>query len=108
MANTFKNASVQVNTTPGTVIYSAPSNTTAIIHTLIISNTSLADQTVTVQLVDSSASTSYRIVKDAPVPVGGSISIPKPINLESQDSVRIVASNVSTLEAVASVLEISD
>lgn len=107
MANTFKNASVQVNTSPGTVIYTAPNNASAVVHALIVSNTSGSAQTVTIQVVDTSASTSYKIVTNAPVPIGGSLSIPKPINLEPTDAIRIVASALTSLEAYASILEIS-
>jgi hypothetical protein len=38
MANTFKNASIAVNTTPGTIIYTVPLGRTAVVHTLVVSN----------------------------------------------------------------------
>jgi predicted DNA-binding transcriptional regulator AlpA len=107
MANTFKNASIAVNTTPGTIIYTVPLGRTAVVHTLVVSNISANPQNVTIQMVDASASTAFRLVSDAPIPAGGSLSFPKPINLESGDSIRIVASTVTTLEAFASILEIS-
>ena len=107
MANTFKNASVVVNATPGTIIYGAPTATTSVIHTLLISNTSSVTQDVTVQVIDISASTSFRILANAPIPAGGSLYFPKPINLETGDSVRITASTAGTLEAFASILEVT-
>lgn len=107
MANTFKNASGIINATPGTVLYTVPSGRTAVIHSLFVSNNSASPQTVTIELVDADASANFNIVTNAPVPVGGSISLPKPVNLESLDAIRIIASTGGTLEAVASVLEIS-
>lgn len=106
MPNTFKNASIAVNTTPGTVVYTSPVPA-AIIHTLIISNTTAQPQNVTVQFIDSSAATTRTILNDAPIPSGGSLFFPKPLNLEFNDSIRVVASNPNTLTAYASVLEIS-
>lgn len=107
MANQFKNASIAVNTTPGTVLYTVPSGRTAVIHSLYVANTSNLPQTVTIELVDASASVSRKIVVGAPIPVGGSLALPKVINLESGDAVRLIASTVSTLEATAAILEIS-
>lgn len=107
MANIFKNASGTVNSSPGTILYATPSGNTAVVHSLFISNTSSVPQTVTIELVDASASASYKLVTNAPLPVGGSLSIPKPINLEGSDSLRIVASTGSAVQAVASILEIS-
>jgi hypothetical protein len=107
MANTFKNASIVVNTTPGTVIYTTPSATSSVVHTLIIANTSAQPQNVTVQMVDVSTSTSFRLLTNAPIPVGGSLFFPKPINLEAGDAIRITASTSASLEAYASILEIT-
>lgn len=108
MANTFKNASIAVNTTPGTVLYTAPAGKVGVVHALIVSNISVSPQTVTIRVIDASASSTFSIVTDAPIPVGGSISIPKPINLESGDAVRIIASTGSAIQAFASVLEMNN
>lgn len=107
MANTFKNASIVINSTPGTILYTTPSSTSSVIHALIISNTSASPQNVTVQVVDASASTSFRLLTNAPIPVGGSLFFPKPVNLEVGDSIRITSSTASALEAYASILEIT-
>jgi hypothetical protein len=107
MANTFKNASIVINAAPGTIIYTTPSATTSVVHTLIISNTSSQPQNVTVQFIDVSASTSFRLLTNAPIPVGGSLFFPKPINLEAGDSIRVTGSNPATLEAYASILQIT-
>lgn len=106
MANTFKNAVGKIIATPGSIIYTAPAGKIAVIHTIIVSNTALTPETVSIELVDASAGTAYKIVTHVPIPSGSSLSIPKPINLESGDSIRVIASTVGTLEAVASVLEI--
>jgi hypothetical protein len=107
MANTFKNASIVVNATPGTILYTAPSSTSSVVHAMIIANTSSSPQNVTVQMIDASASTSFRLLTNAPIPVGGSLFFPKPINLEVGDSIRITGSTSATLEAYASILEIT-
>ena len=73
----------------------------------MISNTSTVPQNVTVQFIDVSAGTTLRILTGAPVPVGGTLVFPKPINLEVGDGVRITGSSAGTLEAYVGVLEIT-
>lgn len=107
MANTFKASTSAVNSTPGTIVYTAPNGTSQVIHTLMVSNTSTLPQNVTVQFIDQSAGTTLRVLTGAPVPVGGTIFFPKPINLEAGDAVRVTGSNAGTLEAYVGVLEIT-
>lgn len=107
MANTFKNASAVIDVTPGTVVYTSPAGATSVIHSLSISNVQVNDQTVTVEVVDQSASSTTRIMSNIAVPAGSSIYFPKPINLEPADFIRIIGSNAATLEAFLSVLQIS-
>lgn len=107
MANTFKNASSVVNVSPGTVLYTTPSDTQSVIHTLSLSNVSGNPHEVTIQFVDLSLGVTRNILTNAPVPAGSSLVFPKPINLEAGDSIRIVASDASVIESFASILEIS-
>ena len=107
MANTFKNASRAIAASPGTVVYTAPAGVTAVIHTLAVSNVSSVPENITIHINDASASTSFRLMKDVPVPVGGTMYFPKPINLEEGDSIRLTSSSTNLLEAFLSILEIT-
>jgi hypothetical protein len=107
MANKFRNAAIIANTSPGTILYTVPAQTTAVVHAIVIANITSSPVSATVQFIDASGSTTFRLVTDAPIPAGGSLYFPKPINLEAADSIRIVASNSASIEAFASILELS-
>lgn len=107
MANNFKNAVSIVNVTPGSVLYTAPSNTQSVIHTLSLSNISNNPHEVTIQFVDLSLGVTRNLLVNAPIPSGSTLVFPKPINLEQGDSIRIVGSDAGVIEAFASILEIN-
>ena len=107
MANSFKNAGVQVSTSR-TTLYTCPSATTAVIHALYISN---VDGTNSVDIdieVTVDGGSTYRYVgKTLPVPADSTLVLDKPINLEASDILAITASAASDVEAFASILEIT-
>jgi hypothetical protein len=107
MANTFKNATTIVNVSPGNILYTAPSNTQSVIHTLSLANTSSLPHQVTVQFVDLSLGVTRNILVNVPIPAGSSLVFPKPINLEQGDSIRIIGSAAGVIESFASILEIT-
>lgn len=107
MANSFKNAGAIVSATPGSLIYTTPSNATAVVHSLFVANTSSTPQHITVILVDASSSNSFRLIHEAPVPTGSTIVFDKPVNLETGDALRVIGSNAGVLHAVLSIMEIS-
>jgi hypothetical protein len=111
MANNFKNAfatSVSTNSASPTTVYTA--NNGSAVNSILIeldcSNTGTSAVTVTVQVRDSSASTSYHIVKDAPIPVGGALKVVsgQKMVLNGDDEVRVYAS-AATVDVVCSILE---
>ena len=104
MANDFKNAQA-VGVTSVTTIYTAPAAKDSIILELDISNTTASAVTASVEVVDTSASTDAYIVKDAPIPVGGSLQVisGQKVILETGDSIRVTASGAC--DVVCSILE---
>ena len=102
MANNFKNQGAALVVSPGAVVYSAPvaAGDQAIVHSMIISN-------VTIKARATSGDTYFHVVKDAPVPAGSSLSIPKPVDLEATGDILMYASVAGDLEAVLSILEIT-
>ena len=81
MANNFKNAfatSISTNSSSPTDVYTANDGSSAVNSILIeldIANTGTSAVTVTVLVRDSSASASFHIVKNAPVPVGSALKV---------------------------------
>jgi len=111
MANNFKNAfATSVSTTSGspTAVYT-PNNGTAVNSILIeldVANTGSSAVQITVQIYDSSATTAYHIVKNAPIPSGGALKVVsgQKVVLNGDDQVRVYAS-ASSVDVVCSILE---
>tara|TARA_R100001510_G_C7533354_1_gene123907 strand:- start:124 stop:468 length:345 start_codon:yes stop_codon:yes gene_type:complete len=111
MANNFKNAfATTISTDPAapTDVYTANNGSAvnSILIELDIANTGTSAVTVTVLVRDSSASASFHIVKNAPVPVGSALKVVsgQKVVLNGNDKVQVYAS-AATVDVVASILE---
>ena len=110
MANTFKVKTSQAIGASITKIgsYDVPSATQTTVIGLSLAN--ITASAITVDVEPYSGSTSTRIVKGAPIPVGGSLIIgggDQKIVLEVGHSVRVTSSAASSVDAVMSILEIA-
>tara|TARA_B100000959_G_C14829415_1_gene561223 strand:- start:315 stop:638 length:324 start_codon:yes stop_codon:yes gene_type:complete len=107
MANNFINAAKAIGNT-ATTVYTVPGSTTGVVHAIYVSNIHATnDGTVDISVTDTSASDTFHIAKNISVPQGSSVVFEKPINLEATDILKLTASAASTLEAFASILEIT-
>ena len=104
MANDFKGVQ-SVGVTTAATVYTAPASKDSIILELDIANTTAAAVTASAEVLDSSAGTDAFIVKDAPVPSGGSLQVisGQKVILETGDSIRVTASGAC--DVVCSILE---
>lgn len=92
-----------------TTLYTAPALTTTALLSVVFSNKSAAPITVTVKIVRSGGATTLNVVKDAPIPVGGSLDLieNKPIVLSTGDSIRGNAGTPATIDVTGSVMEMT-
>ena len=112
MANEFANAQ-KVGVTTVQTVYTAAAGKTCIMLELDIANTTSAVVEASVQIFDTSATTSAYIVKNAPVPAGGSLMViaGQKIVLEAGsgatgDEILVTSSSSSaSLDVVAAILE---
>jgi hypothetical protein len=105
MANVFKNALQRdIGTTPVTM-YSAPASKNSIVIELDVCNTSNA--AVTVNAYISRSGSDYYLVKNAPVPTGGTLQIisGQKIVLTNTDALKVVSNTSTSIDAIASILE---
>ena len=109
MANTYKNAQLNLTTTSRTTLYTCPAATTGLVNTLHISNVDGTDDfSIDVEVYDSSAATYYYILYQGVVPPGAALNaLDKPIVLEASDSIPMTASAVSGLHTIGSIMEIT-
>ena len=100
MAQTFKNYTAgSIGTTP-TTVYTVASATTSILIGVNLANTTASQITVSAQL-----GTTY-IVKDAPIPSGGALSVLEgKIIAEAADTIVVTSDTASSCDAIVSVLE---
>ena len=112
MANNFKNAfatNVSTSSSSPTLVYTSndgSSDVKSILIELDIANTGSSAVSVTVLIRDTSASASYHVVKNAPVPVGSTLKVVsgQKIVLNANDKVQVYAT-AQTVDVVASILE---
>ena len=115
MASSFKNAGMTIVTSDNASanFYTCPSATVAVIHALYISNKSSTNvANVDVKVTTDGGTTFYHIGKSLEIDVSNTLIMDKPINLEANDIIRIIAepnedSSSPEVEAFASILEIS-
>ena len=112
MANTFKLVNnTLMSTVAGTTdaLYTVPSSTTTIILGLTLCNVHTAQVLATVEIVDTSAGITSTVIKDAPIPVGGSLEIMSgnKIVVETTDVVKVSSSIADKISATMSIMEIT-
>ena len=109
MASSFKNKTATIGTAnTDQTLYEAPSSTSAVIHGLFMANTHASSNVgVTLKLVDSSNSNAATVILNAvPIPPNTTLSMDKPVNLETGDSLKVQATTTDC-EITASILELT-
>ena len=115
MASSFKNYGLDVGVLDDATgnMYTAGGSVQAVVHALYISNKSSSNEAnVDVKVTTDGGSTFYHIGKSLRIPVENTLVLDKPINLETNDILRVVAevnadSSAPDVEVYASILEIS-
>ena len=115
MASTFKNAGMAITYVDdaNANLYTAGGSGQAVVHALYLTNKSNANNGfVDVKVTTDGGSTFYHVAKKVQIPANNTLTLDKPINLESSDILRVVAhplpdSSTADLECYASILEIS-
>ena len=118
MADTFKNAGVDLTTTDPTTIYTVPTAapgitgtapifpTTAVIKSIIICNNSANTTEYTIEWTDSSASATYKITNDKTITTDTTYEVlSQPLVLEESDLIKITANAANELHITMSFLE---
>ena len=109
MATAFKNSITGIIGTESHRVYKCPSGTTATVIGLSLANISSSEVTANV-LVIANTSFQAHIIKNAPVPVGGTLVViggDQKVVLETTDAIKIRSNNADSMNAVISYLEIT-
>jgi len=106
MANIYKNAFFDLNTTNLTTVYTCPSDSRAIIQNIQYTNESGTTQ-VQVYVTDNSASTTYEINHNSLSANETYNAALGPVILEESDILKIQANAANVLSGTLSILEIN-
>ena len=107
MANVYRNAKVDLTTTNNTTVYTAPSNSRAIIKNILISDDSGNGDSITVTLTDASAAI-FSLFKTKTIGANATTElITQPIILQESEILKAQATTAGRLHIVVSLLEIN-
>jgi len=109
MANNFKVKKSQSIGTSATAIgtYTVPASTETIVTGITLANRTAS--AITVDLDHYDGATATYIIKDAPIPVGGTLVVGEGqrIVMEVSDQIRVTSDTASSVDATMSILEIT-
>ena len=98
MANIYKNEKVDFTTTNNTTVYTAPSNSRAIINNILVSEDSGNADSISVTLTDASSAVSANATEEL---------ITKPLVLQEGEILKAQATTADRLHMIVSLLEIN-
>ena len=107
MANIYKNAKVDLTTTVITTLYTTPSDSRAIIKSILVCDDSNNGSTITVTLTD--ASSNVFVLFDVKNIAGHATEqlLTEPLILQESEILKVTAADANRLHVVASILEIN-
>ncbi len=107
MANVYKNAKVDFTTTDNTTVYTSPSNSRAIIKSILVSEDSGNADSISVTLTDASSNV-FSLFKTKAVSANATEElISQPIILQESEILKAQATTAGRLHMVVSLLEIN-
>lgn len=107
MANIYKNAKLDLTTTDATTLYSVPSNSRAIVKSVLVCDDSNNGSTITLTLTD--ASSNVFVLFDVKSIAGHATEqlLSEPLILQESEVLTATAGDANRLHVVASILEIN-
>ena len=106
MANRYKNAKVDLTTTNATTLYTAPAETVTIIKSILVSNDSSNQDTITVTVTNGS--NVFSLFKLYAVDALATEELLKqPLIIDESEIIKVTAATANRLHVVMSFLEIS-
>ena len=106
MANIYKNAKLSLTSSVNTALYTVPSNSRAIVKSILIAEDANSTATAEITLVDST-STPYMIDKEVSLSAKGKEQIiTEPLVMEESEIIKVDATSGS-VDVIASILEIN-
>ena len=109
MPNAYVNAKKDLTSTSVTTLYTAPTLTTSIIKSILVSEDSGNADTITVTITDAESSpATFSLFKTKAVSANNTVELlTAPLVVQTGEIIKVTAATANRLHVVASVLEIS-
>ena len=110
MANIYRNDKVSLTNTDNTTLYTVPSNSRAIVKSLLVSSDNASDTTITVDLFDGDPASSNKFTLFNVVDIAANAStqlLTEPLIMLENEVLQVTAADAGRLFATASILEIN-
>ena len=109
MANKYKNSKVDLTTTNPTTLYTVPSETVTLVKSILVSNDSGSEDTITVTITDNASSpATFSIYKLESV---GALStkelLTRALVVKENEILKVQAATADRLHVLASFMEVS-
>jgi len=107
VANIYKNSLIDLSTTDNTTVYTAPSDSRAIIKSLIVSEDAGSGTTVTFTITNAAAAV-FNLFKDKAIASKATTELlTHPLILQENEVLKAQAADANELHIIASILEIN-
>jgi|TARA_R110001592_G_scaffold248260_1_gene510472 hypothetical protein len=107
MANIYKNAKIDLISTDDTVLYTVPSNSRAIVKSILVTEDANSGTTITVSLLNSAGAV-FNIAKTKPIAALATIQIlTEPLIMQESEVLKVQAGDANELFVISSILEIN-
>ena len=107
MANIYKNSLIDLSTTDNTIVYTAPSDSRAIIKSILVSEDAGSGCDITFTITNA-ASAVFSLFKDKTIASKTTTELlTHPLILEENEVLKAQATDANELHVIASILEIN-
>ena len=107
MANIYRNAKVDLTTTDVTTLYTVPSDSRAIVKSILVSDDSGSGDSITVTITDASSNV-FSLFKSKTVGTNATEQLlSEPLILQESEILKVTATTADRLHVVASILELN-
>ena len=110
MANIYKNAKLDLTTNTVTTLYTVPSNSRAIVKSILVSSDSGSATTITVDLFngDPASADKFTIFKNKAIAGNATEQLlNEPLIMQESEVLQVTAADANRLHVVTSILEIN-
>ena len=107
MANIYKNELIDLTTIDNTVIYTTPSDSRAVIKSILVSEDAGSGSTITFTITNAAAAV-FNLFKDKSIASKATTELlTHPLILEENEVLKAQAADANELHVIASILEIN-